>query len=107
MFFIKRKKIEEVEIPKKVSDEAIYFIKKYAIHALNLSLPLNEDSFCEVLAFADECELNMIDPLSKYGSDKDYDYPEKERDILGDKFVSETSAYLIDLEDLNERLKEN
>ena len=42
--------------------------------------------------------------IDEQGYDRTDDYPEKERDILGDAYVTETSAYEIDLIDLNEKL---
>ncbi len=38
------------------------------------------------------------------GHDRTEEYPEKERDFWADAYVTETSAYGIDLDDLNERL---
>lgn len=62
---------------------------------------IDEDTAIDILGFACDCELNMID---EQGHDRTDDYPEKERDVWGDAYVSETSAYEIDLIDLNERL---
>ena len=95
------KKKQEVNNPKKLSEEAILFIKKYAIPKLKIQGRINEDVAIDILDFACDCELNMID---EQGDDRTDDYPEKERDILGDAYVTETSAYEIDLIDLNERL---
>jgi hypothetical protein len=83
--------------------DAILFIKKYAIPELSLTNPLDEDQFDEICTFADDCELDMID---ENGEDKQYDYPEKERDILGDKFVTFMSHhadidYYIDYDELS------
>lgn len=55
----------------------------------------------DILNFACRCELNMID---EQGCDRVDFYPEKERAVLGDAYVTETSAYEIDLDDLNNRL---
>lgn len=55
----------------------------------------------DILNYASQCELNMIDAQ---GRDRTEDYPEKERDSWGDAYVSETSAYKIDLDDLNQIL---
>lgn len=90
----------------KLSDSAIYFILKYALKELNINSKINERIAEEILNYAENCELNMID---ENGTDKDYEYPEKERDILGDLYVSEVSGYYsknidINLEDLNNRL---
>lgn len=92
-----------------LSEDALLFVRKYAIPALKIEGLITEALADEIFQFATECELNMIDPLSKNGGDKTYDYPEKERDVLGDKYVSEVSGrwskdFLIDLDDLNKRL---
>lgn len=92
-----------------LSEDAIVFIRKYAIPALKIEGLITEAIADDIFEFATECELNMIDPLSEDGADKTYDYPEKERDALGDKYVSEVSGrwskdFLIDLDDLNKRL---
>ena len=98
------------EYPKfTLSNDAVIFIKKYAMPALNICLPITEELEDRIFEFAEECELNMIDPLSENGADKDYDYPEKERDVLGDKYVGEVSGrwaenFTVDLDDLNHRL---
>lgn len=101
-----RKKIKATESEHSefiLSDEAIYFIKNYAMKELNVILPIDEDKFYEILEFADECELHMID---EDGNDRQDNYPEKERDIFGDKFVTEVSGKNCepDLDDLNRRL---
>lgn len=85
----------------KLSEQALLFIKKYAIPTLKIQGKIDEDSAMAILDFACQCELNMID---EQGCDKIGDYPEKERDVLGDAYVTETSAYIIDLDDLNNRL---
>lgn len=90
----------------KLSDTSFSFVKKYALKELNINSKINQETIEEILKFAVDCELNMID---ENGMDKDYDYPEKERDILGDYFVGEVSGkeannIFVDLEDLNARL---
>lgn len=92
------KKKRKVNNPKKISEQSLLFIKKYAIPKLKIQGRINEDIAIDILDFACDCELNMID---EQGRDRTDDYPEKERDILGDAYVTETSAYEIDL---NERL---
>ena len=82
------------------------FISQYALKELNINSKIDEKNIDEILIFAENCELNLID---ENGNDKDYDYPEKERDILGDLYVSEVSGYYsknidIDLDDLNKKL---
>jgi hypothetical protein len=85
------------------TDREILFIKKYAIPDLGLTYPLDEEQFDKICDYAEDCELNMID---EYGADKQYDYAEKERDILGDRFVTFMSSYadknyFIDYDELN------
>ncbi|MBQ7307836.1 MAG: hypothetical protein IJW82_04825 [Clostridia bacterium] len=114
MFFNKFKKEKNTQ-PKELkiyvfSEESVLFIKKYAIPQLKINGLINNENIYDILDYADECELNLIDPLSKNGQDKTYDYPEKERDFLGDKFVSEFSGldietFQIDYEDLNKRIQ--
>ena len=89
------------DTPIKLSEQALLFIKKYAIPVLNSQEKINEDSAMDILDFAVQCELNMVDAE---GYDRTDEYPEKERDFLGDAYVTETSAYEIDLDDLNRRL---
>lgn len=90
----------------KLTNDAISFISQYALKELNINSKIDEKNIDEILIFAENCELNLID---ENGNDKDYDYPEKERDILGDLYVSEVSGYYsknidIDLDDLNKKL---
>ena len=87
--------------PKILSDRAILFIEKYAIPALEICSKIDDDIAMSILDFAFDCELNIVDDN---GYDRTDEYPEKERDILGDAYVTEVSAYLIDLDDLNQRL---
>ena len=97
--WLKNKK--EVDIPKKLSEQALLFVKNYAIPSLKIQGKIDEDASMDIFDFACQCELNMVDDN---GYDRTDDYPEKERDILGDAYVSETSAFVIDLDDLNQRL---
>lgn len=99
MFGLKKK--QKAESPKKLSEQALLFIRKYAIPALKIQGKIDDDSAMEILDFASRCEINMVD---EQGCDRTDEYPEKERDILGDAYVTETSAYEIDLDDLNQRL---
>jgi hypothetical protein len=85
------------------TEREILFIKKYAIPDLGLTEPLNEEQFDKICMYAEECELDMID---ENGEDRQGDYPEKERDILGDRFVTFMSSYadidyVIDYEELS------
>lgn len=95
------KNSQDVDTPKKLSEQALLFVKIYAIPSLKIQWKIDEDSAMDILDYACQCELNMID---ENGNNRTDDYPEKERDILGDAYVSETSAYIIDLDDLNQRL---
>lgn len=84
-----------------LSDRAVLFIEKFAIPALGITSKIDDDIASEILDFALDCELSMI---GDDGNDRIDEYPNKERDILGDAYVTEVSAYLIDLDDLNHRL---
>lgn len=95
------KKKKQDYAPIKLSEQALLFIKKYAIPKLNIQERIDEDSAMDILDFAIQCELNMV---NAEGYDRTDEYPEKERDFLGDAYVTETSAYGIDLDDLNRRL---
>ena len=95
------KKKQKEDKPKKLSEQALLFVKKYAIPTLKIQGKIDDDSAMDILDFACQCELNMVD---EQGCDRVDDYPEKERDILGDAYVTENSAYEIDLDDLNNRL---
>ena len=99
--FKRFKNSQDVDTPKKLSEQALLFVKIYAIPSLKIQGKIDEDSAMDILDYACQCELNMID---EKGNNRTDDYPEKERDILGDAYVSETSAYIIDLDDLNQRL---
>ncbi len=108
MFF---KKVKSLTIKKfKFSENAIIFIKKFALPELNIKTALNEDILDDITELATQWEIDMIDPLSENGCDRTYDYPEKERNELADKFVSEITGQwddetlVPDLDDLNQRL---
>ena len=87
-----------------LSDSALLFIKKYALHQLDLKLPLDENSLDVILEYAMDLELNAID---EDGNDLlENKIGEKEK--LADKFGTEMSLHtdeIIDLVDLNQRLK--
>lgn len=90
----------------KLSEQGLTFIKEYAVKELIITSKIDDDIMDKIFKFAVDCELNMID---EQGKDKEFNYPEKERDILGDEFVSEVSGNYgkninIDLNDLNSRL---
>lgn len=105
------KKIEQVKIKKfSLSDNAILFIKKYAFPQLQIDAPLDENMLDKITELATQWEMDMIDPLSIDGCDKTYDYPERERNELADKFVGEITGQwddeklIPDFDDLNKRL---
>lgn len=97
--WLKSKK--KLNTPKKLTEQALLFIKKYAIPTLKIQGKIDYDLAMDILDFACQCEQNMI---NEQGRDRTDEYPEKERDVLGDAYVTETSAYEIDLDDLNQRL---
>jgi hypothetical protein len=99
MRFFHHKKGDDT--PVKLSEQALLFVKKYAIPELKIQKQIDFDIAMDILDFACQCELNMIDDQ---GYDRTDNYSEKERDLLGDAYVTETCAYVIDLDDLNKRL---
>lgn len=109
--FFKSKKQNQSEIKKfKLSNAAVLFIKKYACPNMNIDFPIDEDGLDKIVDMATMWEIDMIDPSSKDGCDKDYDYPERERNEMANKFVSEITGQwddeklTPDFNDLNERL---
>ena len=109
--FWKRRQRNQKEIKKFVlSDNAITFIKKFAQPELNITSPIDEDILDEITDLAVQWEMDMIDPLDKEGGDKTYDYPERVRNEMADKFVSEVTGQwdddvlVPDFEDLNKKL---
>ena len=107
----KNKKSKQKIIKKFIlSENAINFLKKYACPYLNITSPIDEDVLDEITGLALDWELDMIDPLSKNGGDKTYEYPEKERNELADKFIGEITGQwdddklVPDFDDLNKRL---
>ena len=85
-------------------------MKKYVLPELNINSPINADTLDDITNLAVQWELDMIDPLSKHGCDKTYDYPERERNEMADKFVGEITgqwddtSLIPDFDDLNNRL---
>ena len=109
MCFIKKTK--QTTIKKfTLSDNAILFIKKYVFPQLQINAPLDENILDKITELATQWEMDMIDPLSSDGCDKTYDYPERERNELADKFVGEITGQwdddklIPDFDDLNKRL---
>lgn len=111
MFLFKKKTYKKSEPKKfKLSEKAITFIKKYIMTELNIVSPIDRNTLDVITDLATQWETDMIDPLSKDGCDKKYDYPERERNEMADKFVSEITGQwnddgiVPDFEDLNKRL---
>ena len=104
-----KKKITNETYPKFcLSSDGLKFITEYAMSALSIDKPVTEESEKQIFEYAKKCELNMTD---NDGNDINSDYPEKERDILADKYVTELSLawakdYVLDLDDLNNRIKQ-
>ena len=104
MFF--RKKNKDMSVFK-LSDEAIEFIRLYLLKKLNISTKIDMDILDDFVSIAFEWESEMVD---ENGKDKTYDYPNKERNEMADRFVSEVSGklstdlWIPDFDDLNKRL---
>ncbi len=109
MFKIFRKKTKTIDnLSSKfiLSDDALLFITKYGMPALNITYPINDDTFYDIFNLACDYELMMMD---ENGNDYTHDYPEKSRYEHGDRFVTEISGQwskdlVPDLIDLNARL---
>ena len=103
MFFKKKNKDLSVF---KLSDEAIEFIRLYLLKELNISTKIDMDILDDFVFIAFDWESEMVD---ENGKDKD-DYPNKERNEMADRFVSEVSGklstglWIPDFDDLNKRL---
>lgn len=93
-----------------LSDNAIVFIKNHIMKEIHIDKPIDENELDKIINIASQWEVDMIDPLSNEGFDKEYDYPEKERNELADAFISEVTGQWNDLvsvpdfDDLNKRL---
>ena len=91
----------------KLSDEAIEFIRLYLLKKLNISTKIDMDILDDFVSIAFDWESEMVD---ENGKDKTYDYPNKERNEMADRFVSEVSGklstdlWIPDFDDLNKRL---
>lgn len=109
MLLIKKKTKQKKIKTFTLSNDAVLFIKKYAYPQLNTNALIDEELLDFITELATQWELDMIDPLSKDGQDKTFDYPEKERNELADKFVGEITGQwdeesTPDFNDLNKRL---
>ena len=104
MFFKKKNKGVSVF---KLSDEAIEFIKIYLLKELNINTKIDMDILDDFVSTAFDWESEMVD---ENGKDKTYNYPNKERNEMADRFVSEVSGklstglWIPDFNDLNKRL---
>ena len=85
-------------------------IRTYVQCQIDITSPIDEDKLDEITDLAVQWEMDMIDPSDKEGGDKTYDYPERKRNEMADKFVSEVTGQwddeklVPDFEDLNRRL---
>ena len=101
-----RKKNKDMSVFK-LSDEAIKFIRLYLLKKLNISTKIDMDILDDFVSIAFDWESEMVD---ENGKDKTYDYPNKERNEMADRFVSEVSGklstdlWIPDFDDLNKRL---
>lgn len=105
------KKKKQRQIKKfRLSENAISFIKNYALVQLNINTKIDTETLDRIVDLAVEWELDMIDPLSKDGCDKTYEYPERARNELADMFVGEITGQwnddeaIPDFDDINNRL---
>lgn len=104
MFFKKKNKDMSVF---KLSDEAIEFIRLYLLKEINISTKIDMDILDDFVSIAFDWESEMVD---ENGKNKTYDYPNKERNEMADRFVSEVSGklstdlWIPDFDDLNKRL---
>lgn len=91
----------------KLSNDSIQFIRKYLIDELEIRTKIDEDILVECISVAFDWESLMVD---ENGQDRTYDYPDKQRNEMADKFVSDVSGrfssekWILDFEDLNKRL---
>lgn len=104
MFFKKNDKNKKIF---QLSDDAINFIKDYLLKECKVSERIDMDMFEEFIDMALDWETQMVD---ENGRDKIDDYPNKKRNEMADRFVSEVSAklssglWLPDIDDLNKKL---
>ena len=110
MFFSKRAVAPPTLKKFKLSENAIAFIRRFAKPELNITSRIDDAVLDRIIELATQWEIDMIDPSSDDGVDKTYDYPERERNEMADKFVSEITGQwddktlIPDLDDLNARL---
>lgn len=111
MFFNRNAKNKKQEIRKFcLSKNSVAFIKKFVFPELKIVVTIDEDMLGRIINLATQWEMDMIDPLSKDGCDKTYDYPERERNEMADRFVGEITGQwdnenlVPDFDDLNKKL---
>ena len=91
----------------KFSNEAVEFIQEYLLRECNVTSAIDDDLLEKFISIALDWESMTVD---EHGNYKNYDYPEKKRNELADRFVSEVSGKLSDnvwkpdLDDLNKKL---
>lgn len=101
-----RKKSKEPKVFK-FSNQAVDFIRLYLLKECNIDKKIDMDTLDDFVSIAFDWESLMVD---ENGYDKTYDYPNKERNEMADRFVSEVSGklstdlWIPDLDDLNKRL---
>lgn len=104
MFCRKKEKTAKVL---KLSDEAVLFIKEYLLKEKEVSVMIDCDLLDDFLNIAFDWESLTVD---ENGKEKDYDYPNRQRNEQADRFVSEVSGkwasgdWTVDFDDLNKRL---
>lgn len=104
MIFKKKNKTPKIF---QISDNAVEFIRKYLLPQCNTITKVDGDSLDLFLSIAFDWESSMVD---ENGQDKGYDYPEKERNEMADRFISEVSGkwssgkWVPDFDDLNRKL---
>lgn len=101
MCFSKRKN-EKENVLVKLSDDAVEYIKNYAVKKLAITKPIDSNSFYQILDLAVSDELNLTD--AEGYSRTDLTNEEKTQFIKGMNFVSECSEIDVDYNDLNNRL---
>lgn len=88
MFFKKKNKAIKVF---QLSDEALNFIKTYLLKECKVTTKIDREILDEFVVVAFSWETQTVD---ENGRDIAYDYPEKERNEMADRFVSEVSGKL-------------
>ena len=100
-----RKKDKKVKVFK-FTDEAVEFMRMYLLKDNKSITQIDMELIDEFVSIAFDWESLTVD---EYGHEKTYDYPDKSRNEMADRFVSEVSGKLStgwvpDFDDLNKRL---